>query len=111
MDEVRDNVRRFGEPSICEFVKGWFEDTMPGFNRPITTAYIDVDLANSTRTCLKYLYPLLVPGGTLYSQDGHLPLVIDVVNDVGFWENEVGCPRPAIEGLGRQRLIKIVRPV
>lgn len=45
------------------FIKGWFEDTMPVFNERIIAAYIDVDLASSTKTCLKYLYPLLVPGG------------------------------------------------
>ena len=109
LEEVQHNIRQFGELDVCEFVKGWFEHTMPCFNQPIIIAYIDVDLADSTRTCLRYLYPLLVPGGALYSQDGHLPLVIDVFNDVDFWENDVGCPRPAIEGLGRHRLSKIVK--
>lgn len=110
LDEVKNNIGKFGEPDSCKFIKGWFDDTMPKFSEPIAAIYLDIDLASSTRTCLKYLYPLLVPGCILYSQDGHLPLVIDVFSDDAFWEKQVGCPKPAIEGLGKRKLIKIVKP-
>jgi len=59
---------------------------MPTFDQSVIVAYIDVDLANSTRTCLKYLFPRLVRGGVIFSQDGHLPLVIDVMADANFWQ-------------------------
>ena len=75
LEEVKRNIGLYGCLQVCDFVKGWFEETMTGFNEPIIAAYLDVDLASSTRTCLKYLYPLVAPGGVLYSQDGHLPLV------------------------------------
>jgi O-methyltransferase len=105
IDEVKMNVARFGRIDVCRFVPGWFEETLPRFREPIAAIYMDVDLAVSTRTCLKYLYPLLMPGGTLYSQDGHLPLVIDVFSDTTFWLNEVGCQKPHIAGLGEKKLI------
>lgn len=108
--EVKQNVARFGELSVCRFVPGWFEETLPHFNQPISVAYIDVDLASSTRTCLKYLYPLLVPGGVLFSQDGHLPLVIEVFEDDQFWEQEIGCPKPPMEGVGSSIMIKVTKP-
>lgn len=111
LDEVKRNINKFGELDICELIKGWFDDTMPKFSKSIVAIYLDVDLASSTRTCLKYLYPLLVPGGVLYSQDGHLPLVIDVFKDDEFWKKEVGYPKPHIEGLGKKKLIKIVKPI
>jgi O-methyltransferase len=111
LDEVKGNIAKFGELGVCEFVEGWFEDTMPKFSEPVAAVYLDVDLASSTRTCLKYLYPLLIPGGVFYSQDGLYPLVLDVFNDEKFWEEEIGCPRPPIEGLGKQKLIKIVKQV
>lgn len=109
LDEVRRNVVRYGDIDACEFVQGWFEDTMRDFTESIVCAYLDVDLASSTRTCLKYLYPRLVTGGRIYSQDGHLPLVIDVFNDVEFWKNEVGCEKPYVHGLGRQKLVYAVK--
>jgi len=96
LDEVRSNVTRVGRINACRFVPGWFEDTMPAFREPIAALYLDVDLAPSTRTCLKYLYPLLQPGGTLYSQDGHLAPVVEVFRDARFWREEVGCAPPTI---------------
>ena len=109
LEEVRSNIARFGKIERCRFIKGWFDDTMPDFKGPISAIYIDVDLASSTRTCLKYLFPLLEKGGILYSQDGHLPLVVDVFSDDDFWLKEVGCKKPLIQGLGRRRLIKIIK--
>lgn len=107
--EVQETLSRYGCVDRCEFHKGWFDDTMPHFNEPVAAAYIDVDLASSTRTCLKFLYPLLVKGGVLYSQDGHLPLVIEVFRDAEFWQREIGIPVPHVEGLGTRKLIKLVK--
>lgn len=107
LEEVRANVDRFGKLRCCRFVPGWFEDTLPHFKEPVSCIYLDVDLASSTRTCVKHLYPLLEPGGVLYSQDGHLPLVIEVLNDEDFWRREVGCRMPPISGLGQKKLIRI----
>ena len=110
LNEVKENIRRFGEIEVCEFIKGWFDNTLLKFSKPIVAIYLDVDLVSSTRTCLKYLYPLLVPGGVIYSHDGHLPLVINLFNDDKFWEKEVGYPKPNIKGLGKKKLITIVKP-
>jgi len=110
LSEVKRNVVRYGDLGVCTFVKGWFDDTMPKFSKLIAAVFLDVDLASSTRTCLKYLYPLLTPGGVLYSHDGHLPLVVDVFRDSSFWKKEVGCSRPYIEGLGKRKLIRIIKP-
>jgi O-methyltransferase len=103
LEEVRQNVTSYGDISVCTFIKGWFEDTMPSFKQPVALAYLDVDLASSTRTCLKNLYPLISPGGAIYSQDGDFPLVIEVFKDEKFWKEEMGClEMPAIKGLGKK---------
>jgi len=109
LDEVKSNVSKYGKIGSCRFIAGWFDDTMPKFREPISAAYLDVDVADSTRDCLKYLYPLLQPGGVLYSQDGHLPLVRAVFDDDIFWLNEIGVAKPPILGLGERKLIKIIK--
>jgi O-methyltransferase len=109
LEEVKCNIEKYGEIEVCTFVKGFFEDTMPTFSEKICAAYLDVDLAASTRTYLKYLYPLITRRGCLYSQDGDFPLVIEVFSNKDFWEREVGCKKPFIEGLGEKKLIKIVK--
>ena len=109
IEEVRDYVSRYGRIDNCKFVKGWFEDTLPNFHAPVSVIYLDVDLVSSTRTCLKYLYPLLQPKGVLFSQDAHIPLVIDLLDSDDFWLNEVGCKKPKIEGLRKKKLVRIVK--
>ncbi len=109
LEEVKSNISKYGKLQCCKFIEGWFDDTLPTFNEPVAAAYLDVDLASSTRTCLKYLYPLLQNGCALYSQDGHLPLVLDVFNNDEFWRQEVGFHKPVVQGFGKSKLIKVVK--
>jgi O-methyltransferase len=109
LDEVRENVARYGCIDVCEFVPGWFEETLPSFNEPVAAAYVDVDLASSTRTCLRYLYPRLTPGGVIVSQDGDFPLVIDTLRDEQLWRGDIGCDPPKIEGLGKKKIVLVHR--
>jgi O-methyltransferase len=110
LDEVCGNVKRYGEISACEFRKGWFSDTMPSFTEPVAVAFVDVDLSNSVRTCLKYLYPLVVPGGVIFSHDGHVPSCVAVMQDKSFWKDEVGVEAPLIPGLGKEKFLRIQKP-
>jgi hypothetical protein len=70
---------------------------------------LDVDLAASTRECVRWLYPRIRPGGVLLSQDGHLRATIELLADARFWRDEVGVPPPAIHGLGTVKLLEIPR--
>lgn len=110
LEEVQANLRAYGAIESCSFVKGWFDDTMPHFKEPVIVGFMDVDLRSSTATCLKYLYPLLAPGGVLFSQDGHLPLVIGLLKDDAFWKNELGVARPQMTGLQIAKLVEIRKP-
>jgi O-methyltransferase len=104
LDEVKANVSAFGRVDVCEFIPGWFEETMPDFSEPVAAAFLDVDLAESTRTCLRYLWPLLQPGGFVISQDGDFPLVLEVFTDTDFWDGELASPQPEIHGFGEKIL-------
>ena len=107
---MKRNVEQFGEIGSCEFVKGWFEDTLPSLNQPIAMAFIDVDLVSSTRTCLKYIYPRLIKGGTIFSHDGLLQRCNEVFGDAKFWVDVVGFPMPPMPGLGTDKLLQITKP-
>jgi O-methyltransferase len=105
LHEVRSTVSRFGKLEACCFIPGWFEDTMPQFHEPIAAIYVDVDLVSSTRTCLKYLYPLIHPDGVFYSQDGHIERVIELYKDQNFWRNEIGSKPPLIKMIYPPKLV------
>ena len=107
---VRRTVAELGAPEVCTFVKGWFADTLPDLEGPVDVALLDVDLLSSTRECLRFVYPRLRPGGVLFTQDGHLEAIVALLGDAAFWRDEVGCAPPLIEGLGRDKLLKIPGP-
>ena len=98
-DEVYANLKRFGRIEHCRLVPGPFARTMPDFHEPIAAIFMDVDLARSTRTCLRHLYPLLIPGGFVISHDGGFRGVTRLLKDGGFWERGLGCAKPAIQTL------------
>lgn len=103
--EVQSNVVRLGAPEVCSYVKGWFDQTMLDFDRPIAAAFLDVDLSTSTRTCFQYLWPLLSPGGFVYTHDGHLPPVLKVLTDREWWNDVVGQEPPPFVGMGRTKVV------
>lgn len=108
--QVQRTVAELGAPEVCTFVKGWFAETLPGLEGPVDVALLDVDLLSSTRECLRAIYPRLRPGGVVFTQDGHLQAIVALLGDPKFWRDEVGCPPPRIEGLGRDKLLKIPGP-
>lgn len=67
-------------------VKGWFEETVPRFkpSQRIALLRLDGDLYDSTRICLKYLYPYVVEGG------------IVIIDDYNYWD---GCAHAVHEFL------------
>jgi O-methyltransferase len=110
LPSVRRAVARFGDPVVCDFRKGWFADTLPAFDGHVDVALLDVDLLSSTRTCLEHLVPRLRPGGVVFTQDGHLRAVVELLADARFWREDVGVGPPRIHGLGSTKLLAIEAP-
>jgi O-methyltransferase len=106
---VRRVVETQGNLAVCEFHKGWLEETLPAWDGHVDVALLDVDLLASTRTCLRYLVPRLRPGGVLFTQDAHLRAVAELIGDARFWREEVGVAPPRVEGLMARKMVS-VRP-
>jgi O-methyltransferase len=111
LDEVKKNISDYGDIDSCRFVAGWFDDTLPDFTDPVAVVYLDVDLVSSTTTCLKYLWPLLEPGGLVMSQDGHLTRIQELFNDENFWRDEIGCEAPVVTYIRATQLLSVRKPV
>ena len=104
---VRRAVERFGVAAVCEFHKGWFIDTLADFDRPVDVALLDVDLLSSTETCVRALYPNLRSDGVLFSQDGHLEAIVELLRSSEFWRGLGAKEPPKIRGLGRDKLLEV----
>ena len=73
LEDAQSNMERWGIKDY-EFVKGWFEETLPTqtATKKISVLRLDGDLYQSTFVSLKYLYPLLSKGGYLIMDDWNL---------------------------------------
>ena len=76
LEEVQNNVGGLKYPDkLIHYVKGKVEDSIPGtMPGKIALLRLDTDFYESTLHELKYLYPLLVPGGVI------------IIDDYGHWE-------------------------
>jgi hypothetical protein len=76
LEEVQQNVSVLEYPERkIHYVKGKVENSIPGtMPNKIALLRLDTDWYESTAHELKYLYPLLVPGGVI------------IIDDYGHWE-------------------------
>ena len=108
LSTVRRTIETHGAPEVCELRKGLFEQTLPDLQETIDVAFVDVDLLASVRTCLRELMPRLRSGGVLFSHDGHLRAVHELLASESFWIHEIGVPVPTIEGLGVRKMLRVI---
>jgi len=100
LEEVTNNIERCGALGSCTFHEGFFEETLPKFGRPIVFAYLDVDLAASEETCLRHLWPLLIEGGYLFTDEAPHLEIAALFFDRSWWKSEMGVDPPGLVGAG-----------
>jgi len=100
LDQVRDNIRQYGSIDVCEFIPGFFAESLKALDRPIAFAFLDVDLVGSMQDCLRHIWPLLVENGLIYSDDAGDMDVVRVFFDEPWWHEHLGCPAPGFVGSG-----------
>ena len=100
LEEVKENITHYGDISVCQFTPGFFSESLKTLTEPIVFAFLDVDLAGSMRDCVKYIWPLLVEGGLVHTDDSCDMEVVRVWFDNEWWQHEIGCRAPGYVGSG-----------
>jgi len=100
LDEVQAHVREFGCIDRCRFIKGYFEDSLPHFHDPAAFVFLDVDLHESLKTCLRYLWPLLHDQGYLFTHEATQLDFAAKFFDRDWWRREMACEPPGLVGAG-----------
>ena len=100
MSEVQSALGAYGRPEVCEFVPGFFSESLRNWSRLIAFAFLDVDLPSSFHDCLRALWPYLSEGGAFYVDDVRCMEVAQVFFDKVWWQTELGCPAPGLIGSG-----------
>jgi len=100
LDEVKRNVTIYGDINNCEFIKGYFENTLPSFKEKPAFIFMDVDYIESARTVIKYLWPKLTIGGYLFSHEALVEDFIKQISSPQWWQKEIGHAPPLMYGAG-----------
>jgi O-methyltransferase len=100
LPEVKKNISQFGNISVCNFNVGYFDQTLPGFQKKCIMAFLDVDLVGSLETCVTYLWPLLQDGCYLFTHEAHHLEIAAFFFAEGWWQSNMHCAAPGLIGAG-----------
>jgi predicted O-methyltransferase YrrM len=102
IDEVQENIERFGDLSVCSLVKGWFDETLVTEKLPhqVAFAFVDVDLANSARDCFTAIWPILSDSGIYVTHDTAYIKVLQELYNPALWRDQFKSIPPILFGAG-----------
>ena len=102
LEEVKGNVSRFGDLSVCEFVKGYFDATLPhrDASEKFVMIFEDADLPESVRTVLTWTWRKLQDGCTFFCHEARDREVVEMFFDRNWWAQATGEPAPGFIGSG-----------
>lgn len=100
LDEVKENISKYGEIKSCDFLVGFYQNSLKKIKKSIVFVFLDVDLASSTKDCLKYLWPKLIDGGFVFTDDSCDMAVVKVWFDQSFWKISLKQSPPGYVGSG-----------
>jgi len=100
LEEVKKNIERCGAIERCEFVKGWFNETLPTLDTPVLLAFLDVDLELSLETCVRYIWPHLTEQGYIFIDEYVSLDYCALFWSERYWEKYFNSPPPGLMGSG-----------
>jgi hypothetical protein len=100
LEEVRENIRKFGDLNVCDFIPGFFSESLKQLSTSLRFAFLDVDLVSSMRDCLHYIWPLLSEGSAVYTDDAGDPDVERLFFDEKWWREKLNSDSPGFVGSG-----------
>lgn len=100
LEEVKRNIARYGAIEVCDFVPGWFEDTLPRLDSDVVLGFVDVDLEASLHTCVRYLWPRLTDGGYLFTDEAVGTDYVALFFSERWWRTYFDRTPPGLIGAG-----------
>ena len=100
LEEVKKNIERYGAIEVCEFVKGWFDQTLPELKTPVLLAFLDVDLELSLETCVRYIWPNLTEQGYIFIDEYVEMDYCAIFWSEAYWKKYFNRTPPGLIGSG-----------
>jgi hypothetical protein len=99
LPEVKTNISRWGAIEVCEFVPGFFSESLKGFSQSLALGFFDVDLRSSIEDCIRNLWGCFIDGAHIFTDDSCDMDVVNVWFDRSFWAG-LGTTPPGYIGSG-----------
>lgn len=100
LEEVKNNIRVHGEIELCNFNVGYFDKTLPGFDKKCVLVFADVDLVDSLETCVNHLWPVLQDGCSFYVHEAPHFEIGSLFFDNEWWRDNCDSRPPGLVGAG-----------
>lgn len=100
LDEVKENVAEYGCIEVCEFIPGFFSESLKEVTIKPAFVFIDVDFVSSARDCLRHLWPHLVPNGLWFTHEAVYQNYVSEILDATWWHEALAEFPPIIWGAG-----------
>jgi O-methyltransferase len=102
LEEVKKNVGQFGDLRVCEFVKGYYNDTLPGRDRSqkFVLIFEDADLPESVRSVITWTWGKLQDGCSFFCHEARDREVVEIFFDNNWWRQAIGESAPGFIGSG-----------
>lgn len=100
LKEVKVNIKDYGQIKVCHFIKGFYAASLKNFSHPLVFAFLDVDLRSSLEDSVKYLWPKLVEGSYIYTDDSCDMDVVKFWFDENWWRKNLKTKAPGYVGSG-----------
>jgi O-methyltransferase len=100
LELVKSNIERCGRLDVCDFIVGFFDQTLPGLDRDVAMAFLDVDLIDSLKPCLLGIWPKLDDGSRVYVHEARSLSFVSIFFDAHWWSDSLGEPAPGFIGAG-----------
>jgi O-methyltransferase len=98
--EVQENIARYGSLDVCDFVVGYFQDTLPDLQGKYVMAFLDVDFIDSLKPCIKAIWPNLQEGCKVYVHEARSLPLVSVFFDSSWWSENLKEAPPGFVGAG-----------
>lgn len=93
INELHNNLQKYGMFFLCEFVDGLIEDTLPHKDIKPSHVFIDVDIVETAKFIIENIYDKLTCG-TLFTHEACLTTYMDALMDENWWKDVMKKPKP-----------------
>lgn len=100
LDEVKNNIQKYGYLENCVFIKGYFSETLKDHKYDIDFIFIDVDLLSSLKSCIINLWKYLSPNSYFFTDDSCDMNLVKIWFDDNWWKKNLNTNSPGYIGSG-----------